>query len=159
MTAKKVVLFIGVMLLIPALLCACQAAEEEALPRWYFGVEGAEIKVFSTFDYAKLDKTNITVERQQTDGSIAAEDLRGVYLKDVLDYLDATAYSSITLTSQNGSSVRYTPEIIEDPATLLVFQVNGRTQWENGVEIVQVVAGGRPEDTWLRDIKTLTVNP
>lgn len=159
MTTKKVVLFIGVMLLISALLCACQAAEEEGLPRWYFGVEGAEIKVFSTFDYAKLDKTNITVERQQADGSTATEDLRGVYLKDVLDYLNVSEYSSITLTSRGGSSIEYTPEIIEDPATILVFEVNGRTEWEDGIEIVQVVAGNQPEDMWIRNLKTLTVNP
>lgn len=157
MTTKKGIFLMGVILLISALLCACQTEEE--LPRWSFGVKGAQTKVFSTFDYAKLDKTNITVERQQTDGSTASEKLRGVYLKDVLDYLDVAEYSSITLTSQNGSSVQYTPEIIEDPATLLVFEVNGETQWENGVEIVQTVAGGQPEDMWLRNIKTLTVNP
>lgn len=157
MTAKKVVLFIGTMLLISALLCACQIKEE--LPRWYFSVEGAAIKVFSAFDYAKLDKVSITLEKQQEDGSIGTDVLRGVYLKSVLAYLDVTEYSSITLASQNGSSVRYTPEIVEDPSTLLVFEVNGRTKWENGVEIVEVVAGGQSEDMWLLNMKTLTVNP
>lgn len=157
MIAKKGVFFVGAVLLISALLCACKARVE--LPRWSFGVEGAQIEVFSSFDYAKLDEANITVERLKADGSIATEELHGVYLKDVLDYLDVSEYSSITLTSRNGSTALYMPEIIEDPATLLVFEVNGRTQWENGVEIVQVVAGGRSEDMWLSNIKTLTVNP
>jgi hypothetical protein len=157
MNSKKGIFFIGAVLLIPVLLCACKARVE--LPRWSFGVEGAQIQVFSSFDYAKLDEANITVERPQADGSIATEELRGVYLKDVLDYLDVSEYSSITLTSRNGSTALYLPEIIEDPDTLLVFEVNGRTQWENGVEIVQVVAGGRSEDMWLWNIKTLTVNP
>ena len=67
--------------------------------------------------------------------------------------------SSITLTSRDGASIEYSSEVIEEPATLLVFEVNGRTQWENGIEIVQVVAGNQPEELWLWNLKTLTVNP
>ncbi len=154
MFTKKRMIFVCALLLIPALFCGCKANAE--LPRWSFGVEGAEAKVFSSFDYAKLNETSITVER--TKGGVS-EELYGVYLKDVLDYLNVSEYSSITLTSRDGSSVEYMPEVIEDPATLLVFEVNGRTQWENGVEIVQVVAGNQPEDQWLWSLKTLTVNP
>jgi hypothetical protein len=119
------------------LLCAC--GRETELPRWSFGVEGAGIEVFSSFDYAKLDEVTITVEKPQN--SDASEELRGVYLKDVLDYLGVSEYSSITLTSRGSSSIEYAPEIIEDPATILAFEVDGRTKWENGIEIVQVVAG------------------
>ena len=129
------------------------------LPRWYFGVEGAQSKVFSTIDYVKLKEVKLTVERQAADGSVILEEMQGVYLKDVLRYLDVAEYSSITLTSRNGSSVRYAPETIEAPSTLLVFKVNGKTYWENGVEIVQVIAAEQPEDSWLWNIKTLTVNP
>jgi hypothetical protein len=135
------------------LLCAC--GRETELPRWSFGVEGAEIEVFSSFDYAKLDEVSITVEKPQ-DGD-ASEELRGVYLKDVLDYLDVSEYSSITLTSRGGSTIEYAPEVIEDPATILVFEVDGRTKWENGIEIVQVVCAS--SDMWLWNLKTLTVNP
>jgi len=135
------------------LLCAC--GRETELPRWSFGVEGAEIEVFSSFDYAKLDEVSITVEKPQDGG--ASEELRGVYLKDVLDYLDVSEYSSITLTSRGGSSIDYAPEIIEDPATILVFEVDGRTKWENGIEIVQVVCAD--SNMWLWNLKTLTVNP
>lgn len=113
------------------------------------------MEVFSSFDYANLDEVSITVEKPQ-DGD-ATEELRGVYLKDVLDYLDVSEYSSITLTSRGGSSIEYAPEIIEDPATILVFEVNGRTKWENGIEIVQVVCAN--SDMWLWNLKTLTVNP
>jgi len=135
------------------LLCAC--GRETELPRWSFGVEGAEIEVFSSFDYAKLDEVSITVEKPQDGG--ASEELRGVYLKDVLDYLDVSEYSSITLTSRGSSSIDYAPEIIEDPSTILVFEVDGRTKWENGIEIVQVVCADSNMRLW--NLKTLTVNP
>ena len=134
MSSRRSRLLICTVLLIPMLLCAC--GRETELPRWSFGVEGAEIEVFSSFDYAKLDEVSITVEKPQ-DGD-TSEELRGVYLKDVLDYLDVSEYSSITLTSHGGSSIEYAPEIIEDPSTILVFEVDGRTKWENGIEI----AGG-----------------
>ena len=155
MSSRRSRLLICTVLIIPMLLCAC--GRETELPRSCFGVEGAGIGVFSSFDYAKLDEVSITVEKPQ-DGD-ASEELRGVYLKDVLDYLSVSEYSSITLTSRGGSSIEYAPEIIEDPATILVFEVNGRTKWENGIEIVQVVAGNQPEDMWLWNLKTLTVNP
>ncbi len=157
MTAKKKILFICAVMLIPALLCACSTETE--MPRWSFGVEGAEIKVFSSFDYSKLDEVSITVKRTQANGDAVTEELQGVYLKDVLKYINVSEYSSIMLTSRSDLSVEYTPEIIEDPTTLLVFEVNGRTQWENGIEIVQVVSGSQPEDMWLWNLKTLTVNP
>lgn len=153
MSSRRSRLLICTVLLIPMLLCAC--GRETELPRWSFGVEGAEIEVFSSFDYAKLDEVSITVEKPQ-DGD-ASKELRGVYLKDVLDYLDVSEYSSITLTSRGGSSIEYAPEVIEDPATILVFEVDGRTKWENGIEIVQVVCAN--SDMWLWNLKTLTVNP
>jgi len=153
MCSKRSRLLTCTALLIPMLLCAC--GMETELPRWSFCVEGAGIEVFSSFDYAKLDEMSITVEKPQ-DGD-AVEALRGVYLKDVLDYLDVSEYSSITLTSRGGSSIEYAPEIIEDPATILVFEVNGGTKWENGIEIVQVVCAN--SDMWLWNLKTLTVNP
>lgn len=153
MSSRRSRLLICTVLLIPMLLCAC--VRETELPRWSFGVEGAEIEVFSSFDYAKLDEVSITVEKPQ-DGD-TSEELRGVYLKDVLDYLDVSEYSSITLTSHGGSSIEYAPEIIEDPSTILVFEVDGRTKWENGIEIVQVVCADSNMRLW--NLKTLTVNP
>lgn len=153
MSSRRSRLLICTVLLIPMLLCAC--GRETELPRWSFGVEGAEIEVFSSFDYAKLDEVSITVEKPQDGG--ASEELRGVYLKDVLDYLDVSEYSSITLTSHGGSSIEYAPEIIEDPSTILVFEVDGRTKWENGIEIVQVVCADSNMRLW--NLKTLTVNP
>jgi len=153
MSSRRSRLLICTVLLIPMLLCAC--GRETELPRWSFGVEGAEIEVFSSFDYAKLDEVSITVEKPQDGG--ASEELRGVYLKDVLDYLDVSEYSSITLTSRGGSSIDYAPEIIEDPSTILVLEVDGRTKWENGIEIVQVVCADSNMRLW--NLKTLTVNP
>ena len=111
MSSRRSRLLICTVLLIPMLLCAC--GRETELPRWSFGVEGAEIEVFSSFDYAKLDEVSITVEKPQDGG--ASEELRGVYLKDVLDYLDVSEYSSITLTSRGGSSIDYAPEIMKIP--------------------------------------------
>ena len=154
MFMKKGMIYLCALLLIPALLCGCKAKTE--LPRWSFGVEGTDTEVFSSFDYAKLGETSITVERSQGG---AAEEFQGVQLKEVLDYLGASDYSSITQTSRDGASIEYSSEVIEEPATLLVFEVNGRTQWENGIEIVQVVAGNQPEELWLWNLKTLTVNP
>ena len=153
MSSRRSRLLICTVLLIPMLLCAC--GRETELPRWSFGVESAGIEVFSSFDYAKLDEVSITVEKPQDGG--ASEELRGVYLKDVLDYLDVSEYSSITLTSRGGSSIDYAPEIIEDPSTILVFEVDGRTKWENGIEIVQVVCADSNMRLW--NLKTLTVNP
>jgi len=148
MSSRRSRLLICTVLLIPMLLCAC--GRETEVPRWSFGVEGAGIEVFSSFDYA-----SITVEKPQDGG--ASEELRGVYLKDVLDYLDVSEYSSITFTSRGGSSIDYAPEIIKDPATILVFEVDGSTKWENGIEIVQVVCTDSNMRLW--NLKTLTVNP
>lgn len=155
MIQRKFGLIILVILLLPVALAAC-SKKEEGLPRWSFGVEGAKSKVFSTFDYGKLDKTSLTVQRE---GGGAPDEMTGVLMKDVLEYLDISDYASLTVTSKEGRSVNYPPEIIEDPATLLVFEINGKTEWDESSETVQLVAGNQPEAMWLWHIKTLKVNP
>lgn len=158
MTLRKSGSFILVVLLVSFLLGACQA-EEKGLPRWYFGVEGAELKVFSTFDTAKMKEVSMTVEREHADGNTVTEEMTGIPMKEILNFLGISSYSSVTVTSKTGSQEEYLPDIMEDSATLLVYEVNGKSVWDDSSETVQVIAGKLPEDRWLWNIKTLKINP
>jgi len=158
MTLRKSGSFILVVLLVSFLLGACQA-EEKGLPRWYFGVEGAELKVFSTFDTAKMKEVSMTVEREHADGNTVTEEMTGIPMKEILNFLGVSSYSSVTVTSKTGSQEEYLPDIMEDSATLLVYEVNGKSVWDDSSETVQVIAGKLPEDRWLWNLKTLKINP
>ena len=158
MTLRKSGSFILVVLLVSFLLGACQA-EEKGLPRWSFGVEGAKLKVFSTFDTAKMKEVSMTVEREHADGNTVTEEMTGIPMKEILNFLGISSYSSVTVTSKTGSQEEYLPDIMEDSATLLVYEVNGKSVWDDSSETVQVIAGKLPEDRWLWNIKTLKINP
>lgn len=160
MITRKLSIFILALLFLSLLLGACKGKEEkEELPRWYFGVEGAKAKVFSTFDYGKLKEVSMTVERTGEDGKELTEKMTGVKLKDVLNALGVSSYSSLSLTSKEGKTVQYLPDLAEDSETLLVFEINGKTLWDEVTETVQIISGKVPEDMWLWNLKTLTVNP
>ncbi len=158
MTLRKSGSIILVVLLVSFLLGACQA-EEKGLPRWYFGVEGAELKVFSTFDTAKMKEVSMTVEREHADGNTVTEEMTGIPMKEILNFLEVTSYSSVTVISKTGSQQEYPADIMEDPTTLLVYEVNGKSVWDDSSETVQVIAGKLPEDRWLWNLKTLKINP
>lgn len=158
MTLRKSGSFILVVLLVSFLPGACQA-EEKGLPRWYFGVEGAKLKVFSTFDTARMKEVSMTVEREHADGNTVTEEMTGIPMKEILNFLEVTSYSSVTVISKTGSQQEYPADIMEDPTTLLVYEVNGKSVWDDSSETVQVIAGKLPEDRWLWNIKTLKINP
>lgn len=158
MTLRKSGSFILVVLLVSFLLGACQT-EEKGLPRWSFGVEGAKLKVFSTFDTARMKEVSMTVERGDADGNTVTEEMTGIPMKEILNFLEVTSYSSVTVISKTGSQQEYPADIMEDPTTLLVYEVNGKSVWDDSSETVQVIAGKLPEDRWLWNIKTLKINP
>lgn len=155
MFTKKSILIFSILLLLTVLFCSCGDVIVE--PKWIIGVEGADAAVFSSLDYAKLSEVIITVEREQKDGSILEETWEGVYLKDVLDYLRITEYSSITLLSSDDYEIEYSSEIINDSLTILATNVNGRDiKHEDGY--VQAVAGNQPENMWIKPLSKISVN-
>lgn len=155
MSRKKWFLIFIVLLLFTTILCSCGDVIVE--PKWIIGVKGADAAVFSSLDYAKLHEVTITVEDEQQDGSVLEETWEGVYLKDVLDYLGITDYSTITLTSSNDFSVEYTPDIINDSLTILATNVNGKEiKHEDGY--IKVIAGNQPENMWVESPAKIYIN-
>jgi hypothetical protein len=155
MPAKRCFQTFFVLLLLTALLCSCGDVIVE--PKWIIGVEGAEKAVFSSLDYAKLSEVTITIEKEPQNVGASEDKWEGVYLKDVVDYLGVKEYTSITLTSSDDISVEYTPDIVNDPLTVLRTSVNGKDlKFEDGY--VQAVAGNFPDSMWVKNLSRITVN-
>ena len=155
MSRKRGLLAFGVLLLFATVLYACGDVIVE--PKWTIGVKGAEAAVFSSLDYAKLHEATITIEKEQRDGSVVEEAWEGVYMKDVLDYLNIANYSSITLVSSDASSVEYMPDIINDSLTILATRVNGKDiTHEDGY--IKIIAGNQPENLWIERPTGISVN-
>lgn len=162
---KKAILFCLVLALMVS-LCGCGKKEEAGMPRFYVGVEGAELKVFSAVDYTELEQVTTEAENAKTYRGDDIKNVEGVYLSDVLEFVGASEYSSVTLKSFTGETAEYTPEMIEDSKTLLVFVINGDTLWGDkglsgaeGKEMVHVLALNYPADLWLWQLEKITINP
>ena len=164
---KRKSAIICIILVLVMSLCGCGIVkEEDGMPRFYFGVEGAELSVFTAVDYNKLGKVVIEPEGAKTYRGDNIKKVEGVYLSEVLEFVGAEEYSSVTLTSLTGDAVEYTPEMIDDPGTLLVFEINGDTLWGDeglagaeGVEMVQVLAFNYLADKWLWQLDEIKINP
>lgn len=155
MNRKQCSLLVVVLLLLMISLCSCGDVIVE--PKWIIGVKGADSYYFSSIDYTKLREVTIVVEKEQHDGTVLEETWKGIYLKDVLDYLDVAEYSSVTLSSSDDFAIEYSPEIINDSLTILATNVNGRDiKHEDGY--VQAVAGNQPENMWIKPLSKISVN-
>ena len=155
MMIRKITVTFCALLCLIILLCSCGDVIVD--PKWIIGVKGADTSYFSSIEYGQLREVTITVEKEQQDGSVIEEEWKGVRLKDVLDFLDITNYASITLSSSDDYSIEYTPDIINDPLTILGTNVNGRDiKYEDGY--VQTVAGNQPESMWVKKPNKMTVN-
>lgn len=154
MSSKKNLLMLCVVLVFTVLACSCGDVIVE--PKWIIGIKGTDNAVFSSLDYAKLSEVTITVEKEQQDGTILEETWEGVYLRDVVDYLGITEYSSITLTSSDDYSIEYSPDVVNDPLTILGTNVNSRDlNDEDGY--VQAVTGHHPESLWVKKLSKITI--
>ncbi len=155
MNMKKCLLLICILLFLTMIFCSCGDVIVE--PKWIIGIKGSNAKVFSSLDYGKLQKVTITVNKKKQDGGVLEEIWKGVRIKDVFHYLGIKDYSSIVLTSSDDYSSEYTPDIIDDPLTIIGTDVNGKELGhENGY--VQAVAGNQPESTWVKKLIKITVN-
>ncbi len=138
-------------------ICLCSCGDVIVEPKWIIGVKGADTSYFSSIEYSKLREVTIIVEKELQDGTTLKETWEGVYLKDVLDYLGVTEYSSITLSSTDDYSIEYSPDIINDSLTILGTNVNGRDiKHEDGY--VQAVAGNQSENMWVGKLSKMSIN-
>lgn len=155
MSGKRV-LFFGLTLLALILCSACGGAIVE--PTWVVGIEGADKPVFTSLEYGALAEVTVSASVTQTDGSVEAETWRGVYLRDVLKYLDVKDYSTITLLSRDDSTITLSPADI-DGGAMLIIKAEGKDIEENGLPVLWVAAGEAPHDILLWNIKRLMVEP
>ena len=138
------------------MLCACGDVIVE--PKWVIGVKGGSAAVFSSLDYGELQEVRVTTETTLPDGGVAEETWQGVYLRDVLNYLGATAYASVTLTAADGTTCAYSPALINAPAVILAVKRDGRELEDQGLSYIQVIAVGQEQNLWLDQLDSITVN-
>ena len=152
---KKSLLIIAALLLVMAVCGACGAKEEEAV--WTIAVEGADKDTFTSNDYDKLDEVTIDVVLKKKDGTETNQSWTGVLLSDVLESLGVEDYTSVTLTASDGYAKDYTPDIVDDPLTILGTSVDGEAiSAEDGY--VQSVAGSQSGSMWIKMLTSITVN-
>jgi hypothetical protein len=152
---KKSLFIIAVLLLVAAVCGACGAKEEDAL--WSVAVTGADKDTFTSNDYDKLDEVSIDVVLKKSDGTETDETWTGVLLSDVLESLGVGQYSSVTLTASDGYAKDYTPDLVNDPLTIIGTSVNGEAlSAEDGY--IEAVAGSEGGNMWIKMLISITVN-
>lgn len=153
MRQKKIWVLAAAVLLLAALFGAC-ASKEEAI--WTITVDGADKAEFTSLDYAKLDEVSIDTVLTKKDGSEKEETWEGVLLKDVLEYIGAGEYTSVTMEASDGYAKDYTPEIANDSMTILGTKADGDALTEED-GYVKAVAGSQTGNMWIKMLSKITV--
>lgn len=151
----KIFLLAAVVLAAAALGACSQAAGTPQQADWSIAVFGAEKTEFTNADYAKLDAATIEATLKTKDGTKKTQKYEGVLLKDVLEYLGVTEYASITVEAADYKK-DYTPEIANDPLTILAVKADGQPL--GGIGPVESVAGGQTGNMWIKNVSKITVN-
>ena len=158
-TTKKALYLSMSILLAAAMLCACGAPVQESAAgaiQWTIAVEGADKTEFTSVDYAALPSVTIDVVKTSKNGE-TNETWQGVLLKDIMDALGISDYTSLTLTASDDYSKDFTPDIVNDEKTILGTVVNGEALTaEDGY--VQIVAGNQPGNMWIQSLASIKVN-
>lgn len=152
-----------VLLVAAVLMGALSFAGAEALPApaealWTIEIVGAEKDEFTSLDYDLLEKVTVDAVLKKKDGSQQQQQWEGVLMKDVLAALGVTGYSSITLEASDAYAKDYTPEIVDDPATILGTVLGGEPLGEED-GFVRSVAASQSGNMWISHLVKITVNP
>jgi hypothetical protein len=150
MRAKMFLL--AAVLMAAAALGACSAQQ----PDWSIAVVGAEKTEFTSADYAKLGAVTVEATLKTKDGTMKTQKYEGVLLGDVIEYLGAAEYVSVTVEATDGYAKDYTSGIADDPLTILAVKADGQLLGDAGP--VESVAGGQTGNMWIKSVSKITVN-
>ncbi|MGI5849269.1 MAG: molybdopterin-dependent oxidoreductase [Christensenellales bacterium] len=154
MMKTKGLLLLVVLMMVAAVFVAC-APQEKA--EWTISIEGASKAEFSSNDYLKLKAVTIDTVLKKKDGSEKNETWEGVLLKDVLEYLGVSEYTSVTMEASDGYAKDYTSDIVNDEKTILGTKVNGEALLAEG-GFVKAVAGNESGNMWIKELVKIKVN-
>lgn len=148
------------MLLVFAALGACSSASPSVSASaevWSIAIDGADKTAFTNKDFDKLNKITIDAVQKKKDGSEQQQKWEGVLLKDVLDSLGITSYTSITLSASDDYTKDYTPYIVNDTKTIIGTVMNGTALGKDG-GYVEAVAANQTSNMWIKNLIKITVN-
>jgi hypothetical protein len=136
-----------------ATLFGC-APKEEAVGEIDFEVSltvtGLVDSVLNESDFNKMPFVDKTVSRTAKDGTESTYNVRGILLKDVVDYLEVTP-DAISLEAVDGYSQVYDQSIFNDDSTILVFFSDGEVLVEEDGPI-WAIAGNFTGNFWIRQL-------
>lgn len=154
MKTRKLLAGVLIIVLVAVMLIACAPKEEMA---WSITIEGTEKTEFTSADYAKLGEVSVDTVLKTKDGTMKEQTWEGVLLKDVIEYIGAGDYTSVTMEASDGYAQDYTIELVDDSMTVLGTKVNGEVLGEED-GYVQSVAGSQPGNMWIKMLTKITVN-
>lgn len=149
----KVKMFLIIAILLAAAAIGACSAQQAG---WSIAIAGAEKTEFISTDYTKLNVVTIEATLKTKDGTTTTQKYEGVFLSDVIEYLGAGEYASVTVEATDGYSKDYTPDIVNDPLTILAIKADGQPLGDAGP--VESVAGGQTGNMWIKNVSKITVN-
>lgn len=120
---------------------------------WKIEVIGAESKLITDVQCKNLELVEFTADLKKKDGSIKSQVWKGYKLADVLNLINVEDYTTITVEADDGYNVEYTPEIVEDPETIVGIERDGEERSQP-----MMVAKNQRGNFWIKNTVKLTVN-
>ena len=156
---KKLSLILLVLMLAAAVIGCSSNQEEQGAPAWTITVEGIgdSAAQFTDLDAAKLTMKKVEATLKKKDGSEITQNWEGVPLKEVLEYLGAEDYESVTVEASDGYAKDYSLDIINREETILGLKLEGEALGEEDGP-VQAVPTGESGNMWIKNVTKITVN-
>lgn len=145
MCGKRLALTLLALLI--GLVCSACGGDVIVEPTWYIGLEGAEKPIFTSVDYAEMDKVSFEGE---------SGTWLGVYMKDALEYSGIKEYASVTLVDRGGHATNCPKSAIDASGVFLATERDKeRLRDDSGALCAWVVMA---DGTEIKAVKRIIVN-
>ena len=150
---KKIILGVLAVLMIFTIVGCTTEKQTLAESKWSLEIVGADKITLTDLECKELDLVELTADLKKKDGSVIPQKWSGYKLVDIINLIGVSEYTSIVVEADDGYSAEYTPDIVNDPETILGIVRDGEER-----EKPMMVAKNQRGNFWIKNTSKLTIN-
>ena len=124
--------------------------------QWTVAVQGADKSSVSNADVDGLPVVDVSAVMKKKDGTELEQVWTGILMKDLLEYLGASAAGELIVEAGDGYNKTYTQDIFSSEGAVLAWAADGELL-DEGSGPVQFVIAGQSANMWIKQTAVIKI--
>lgn len=160
---KKVLFILLISLMVIGMATGCSngeanvtdtGADQTNVPDATFSIAIGD-KTFTNEEAKDVEFVTVDVKKADKEGNLKDAKWEGYRLKDVLNAVGITEYTTVTVASEDGFGTDLTAETVNIKTTILGFVKDGETL--DSSEMPRLVVDGEGSKVWIKGVASITI--